>query len=63
VFGLEIGFIVAAGAIVATVSPYEWWADTLPAQRLGVFGALLVLISFALQSLQYWGTLLNVPVR
>jgi hypothetical protein len=65
VFGLEIGLVVAAvGAIVATLSPYvEWWADTLPAQRLGMGGALLVLVGFALQSLQYWATLLNVEVR
>lgn len=65
IFGLEIGFVVAAvGAVVATVSPFvEWWADMLPARRLGVFGALLVLLGFALQSLQYWATLLNVPVH
>lgn len=65
VFGLQIGFIVAAvGGIVATVSPYvEWWADSLPPQRLGLFGGILLLAGFALQSLQYWVTLLNVEVR
>lgn len=65
VFGLEIGLVVAAvGAIVATVSPYiEWWADNLPGQRLGLFGAMLVLLGFALQSLQYWAVLFDVQVR
>jgi drug/metabolite transporter superfamily protein YnfA len=65
VFGVEIGLVVAAvGGIVTIVSPYiEWWADTLPPQRLGLFGAILLLVGFALQSLQYWATLLNVEVR
>jgi hypothetical protein len=65
VFGLEIGLIVAAvGGIVGTVSPFvEWWADNLPERRLGVFGALLVLLGFGLQCLQYWMVLLNIPVR
>jgi hypothetical protein len=38
-------------------------ADSLPAQRLGVFGAILILAGFALQSLPYWATLLDVQVR
>jgi hypothetical protein len=65
VFGLEIGLVVAVvGGIVGTVSPFvEWWADNLPERRLGAFGALLVLLGFGLQSLQYWAVLLNIPVR
>ena len=48
----------------ATASPYiEWWADNLPGHRLGVFGAVLVLLGFALQSLQYWVALLNVEIQ
>jgi hypothetical protein len=64
-FGLEIGLVVAAvGALIASFSPIiEWWADTLPAQRLGVFGAVLVVLGFALQSLQYWVALFNVQMR
>lgn len=64
-FGLEVGLVVAgAGAIVATPSPFiEWWADRLPERRLGIFGATLVFAGFALQSLQYWAVLLNIPVR
>jgi hypothetical protein len=64
-FGLEIGLAVAVvGAVVATVSPFvEWWADTLPARRLGALGTGLLIAGFALQSLQYWVTLLNLRVR
>jgi MFS family permease len=64
-FGLEVGFVVAAaGAIVATLSPFiEWWADRLPERRLGIFGATLVFAGFALRSLQYWAVLLNIPIR
>jgi hypothetical protein len=64
-FGLEIGLVVAAvGTLIAWVSPtIEWWADALPAQRLGALGAVLVLLGFALQSLQYWIALFNVQVR
>ncbi|HLJ59386.1 MAG TPA: hypothetical protein VKZ50_06625 [bacterium] len=64
-FGLEIGLVVATvGAVVATISPYiEWWADALPTRRLGVFGAVLLLLGFALQSVQYWAALLDVRIR
>jgi len=41
----------------------EWWADALPSRRLGVFGTALLVLGFALQSVQYWVTLLNMPVR
>lgn len=63
-FGLGIGVVVAVvGAVVATVSPFvEWWADALPPRRLGVLGTALLLLGFALQSLQYWVTLLGVRV-
>ncbi|HEV2440701.1 MAG TPA: hypothetical protein VGX97_11635 [bacterium] len=64
-FGLEIGVIVAmVGAVVALLSPFvELWADALPSRRLGALGAGLLLAGFALPSLQYWVTLLNVRVR
>jgi hypothetical protein len=35
----------------------------LPSRRLGVLGTGLLLLGFALQSLQYWVVLLNVPVK
>jgi len=44
-----------------TVNPYiEYYADNLPERRLGVFGVMLVLCGFGLQSLQYWLVLLDV---
>ena len=41
---------------------FEWWADSLPERRLGVAGAVLVVLGFALQSLQYWSVLLDIRV-
>jgi hypothetical protein len=35
----------------------------MPARRMGVLGVGLILIGFALQSVQYWLALLNVNVR
>ena len=44
-----------------TVNPYiEYYADNLPERRLGVFGVMLVLCGFGLQSPQYWLVLLDV---
>jgi hypothetical protein len=37
----------------------EAWADGLPARRLGLFGTILILIGFALESVQYWVTVLE----
>ncbi len=64
-FGLEIGLVVAAvGAVVGVFVPYvESWADSLPPQRLGVVGTVLLLAGFACQSLQYLVVLLNARVR
>jgi hypothetical protein len=43
------------------VNPYiEYYADSLPERRMGVFGIALILCGFALQSLQYWLALLDV---
>jgi hypothetical protein len=45
------------------VNPYiEYYADNLPARRLGVFGIGLILCGFALQSVQYWVVVLDVKV-
>jgi len=64
-FGLEVGF--AIGAVTATAmtcTPFvEWMADNMPARRMGVAGVALILVGFALQSVQYWITLLDVSVR
>jgi hypothetical protein len=59
--GLVIGVVVA---IANACTPFiEWTADRVPEKRMGVFGVGLVLIGFALQSVQYWLALLDVSVR
>jgi len=59
--GLVIGVVTA---IVSTCVPFiEWVADHLPEKRMGVFGVGLILIGFALQSVQYWLVLLDVSIR
>jgi hypothetical protein len=61
IFGLVAGLV---SALISIFSPFvEWWADRLPARRLGAFGALLFLFGVLLQSLQYWVVLFNVAVR
>ena len=58
--GLVTGVVTAVGAMI---NPYiEYYADNLPERRLGVFGIWLVLCGFALQSLQYWLTILDVRI-
>jgi hypothetical protein len=58
--GLVTGIVTALGA---TINPYiEYYADNLPERRLGVFGIWLVLCGFALQSLQYWLAILDIPI-
>ena len=59
--GLAIGVVTA---IANTCTPFiEWIADHVPEKRMGVFGVGLILIGFALQSVQYWVALLDVSVR
>jgi hypothetical protein len=56
--GLVIGAVTGVGA---TINPYiEFYADNLPARRLGAFGIILIFCGFALQSLQYWLALFDV---
>lgn len=58
--GLVTGLVTALGTMM---NPYiEYYADNLPERRLGVFGIVLVLCGFALQSVQYWLAILDVPV-
>ena len=63
--GLKMG--LAAGLVTLVIlfcTPFiEWGADHVPERRMGVFGVALILTGFALQSVQYWVTLLNVSVR
>jgi hypothetical protein len=59
--GLAIGVVTAIGN---ACTPFvEWSADHVPEKRMGVFGVGLILIGFALQSVQYWLVLLDVSVR
>ena len=56
--GLVTGLVTGAGV---SVTPYiEYYADNLPERRLGTFGIALILVGFALQSIQYWLALLDV---
>ena len=59
--GLVIGVVTAISS--ACMPVIEWGADHVPAKRMGVFGIGLILIGFALQSVQYWVALLEVGVR
>jgi len=57
--GLVTGIVTAVGA---TINPYiEYYADNLPQRRLGISGIVLILCGFALQSVQYWLALFDVP--
>jgi hypothetical protein len=64
-FGLEAGLVIGIVTVIAgACTPFvEWAADRLPAKLMGVIGVGLILIGFALQSVQYWLTLLDVTVR
>jgi hypothetical protein len=58
--GLVTGIVTGLGQ---TVNPYiEYYADSLPERWLGVFGIGLILFGFALQSLQYWLALFDIPL-
>ena len=62
---MRLGAIIGVmTALLNFFGPYiEWLAEGLPERRLGVFGVALILAGFVLQSLQYWISLLDVPVR
>jgi hypothetical protein len=58
--GLALGIVTA---VVNACTPLiEWIADHMPEKRMGVFGVGLILVGFALQSVQYWVALLDVRV-
>jgi hypothetical protein len=63
--GLKVGLVIGVvTAIVGPLTPFiEWTADHLPERRMGVFGVGLIVIGFALQSIQYWAALLDVTIR
>lgn len=63
--GLRLGLVIGVLTLLvgACIPVIEWFADHAPQKRLGVFGVVLILIGFGLQSLQYWAALLEVPIR
>ncbi|HEV8040779.1 MAG TPA: hypothetical protein VGP62_18045 [Bryobacteraceae bacterium] len=59
--GLALGVVTV---IIGSCTPFvEWAADHVPEKRMGVYGVGLILIGFAMQSVQYWLALLDVTVR
>jgi len=62
--GLRIGLALGVvTVIIGSCTPLiEWQADHVPEKRMGVFGIGLILVGFALQSVQYWIALLDVTV-
>jgi hypothetical protein len=62
--GLKTGLVIGGVtvALSACTSAVEWGVDHVPAKSMGVFGVCLILIGFALQSVQYWVALLDVKI-
>lgn len=63
-FGMDVGLAVGIiTAITHFITPaMEWVSENMPDRRLGVFGIILILIGFGLQSVQYWITLFDIQV-
>jgi hypothetical protein len=63
--GLKTGLVIGVVTVIvnACIPFVEWSADHVPEKRMGVFGLGLILVGFALQSVQYWLALLDVSVR
>lgn len=59
--GVKAGLVIGAvTAIAGSCTPFvEWSADHVPEKRMGVFGVGLIIIGFALQSVQYWLVLID----
>jgi len=54
-YGIQIGVVVGVLNMAVTIlsPPVEWWADNLPERALGGYGAFLMLVGSALQTVQY----------
>jgi hypothetical protein len=63
-FGIRIGLTVGVVTFVSSaLTPViEWGADRVPERRMGALGVGLMVSGFLLQSLQYWVTLLDIPL-
>lgn len=64
-FGIRIGLTMGVVTFVlSSLTPIvEWGADRVPERRMGVFGIVLMVVGFLLQSLQYWIALLDIPLH
>ncbi|HTS31258.1 MAG TPA: hypothetical protein VMH81_35540 [Bryobacteraceae bacterium] len=62
--GLKVGLAIGVvTAVFSACTPFvEWSADHVPEKRMGVYGIILILAGFALQSVQYWVTLFDVKI-
>ncbi len=62
-YGVQIGVVVGTLQTTAIILSLvvEWWADNLPERALGGYGAVLVLIGSALQTVQYVIPLISAP--
>jgi hypothetical protein len=63
--GVKAGLVIGVVTVISTAcTPFiEWGADHLPQKTMGVLGIGLILVGFALQSVQYWLALLDVSIR
>jgi hypothetical protein len=63
--GLRVGLSTGLVTVVVNACfPWiEWMADRMPQKTMGVLGIGLILVGFALQSVQYWVAFLDVTVR
>jgi hypothetical protein len=64
-FGLRYGLMVGlAGLLLGTLTGFtEWYTDNLPERRLGLLEICLLICGVIIQSVQYWVSLLDVPLR
>ncbi len=62
--GLKFGLVIGVVTVILGVcmSFIEWIVDHLPEKVMGVFGVGLLLVGFAMQSIQYWVALFDVTV-
>ena len=65
IVALRVGIVtgIVTGVGTALVPFVEYFSENLPERRMGAFGVGLIFIGFALQSLQYWLVVMDVPVR
>lgn len=63
--GSLIGMVVglASGFAVSVSQHLDVWVENLPERRMGVFGTILILTGFAIQTSQYWISLFDIRIR